>query len=253
MAYPSAAEERLIACVEALMDDTMSRYDPSHDAYHVRRVRSTALSLARTFHPTPDLLVVDLAALLHDILDKKYLPADQQHIDAYTFFLPHFQRWTDSIAKDGDDGEKLDLITDGRAKLITRIVENVSWTTEKRLRAQTPSGWTPWHDTCAELHCVQDADRLDAIGAFGILRVAAYSCKVGRPLHASAEDPKYEVHIPALIPAPSRSAHANSGYIDRALSRQTPPDHFSPQDARGQKAGGAQTSSRRSTVETIMS
>jgi len=61
-------------------------------------------------------------------------------------------------------------------------MENVSWTTEKKLRESGQLG--EWHTTCTELHCVQDADRLDAIGAFGIMRCAAYSAAMNRPLHA---------------------------------------------------------------------
>ena len=59
----------------------------------------------------------------------------------------------------------VDLVEDGRDQIITKIISNVSWTTEKKLR--DTGEWTEWHDTCLELHCVQDADRLDAIGAFG--------------------------------------------------------------------------------------
>ncbi|KIM67574.1 hypothetical protein SCLCIDRAFT_1210224 [Scleroderma citrinum Foug A] len=140
----------------------------------VERVRRTALSLARSLpSKKPNLLVIELAALLHDVLDKKYVSADEAS-NPYAYFLPFFQ----SLASDYD----LDLIIDGRARLIVRIVENVSWTTEKTLRKNGQI--EEWHETCVELHCVQDADRLDAIGAIGIMRCAAYSAVTNRPLHA---------------------------------------------------------------------
>ncbi|CAL1716261.1 unnamed protein product [Somion occarium] len=187
------------------MIETMSRYDPSHDAYHgrlilplpdcyviyqcsdaVQRVRKTALQLARTYAPSteisrkPDLLTVEIAALLHDVLDKKYVSAEQA-TDPYAFFLPFFT----SAAKAGG----VDLIADGRARSITRIIENVSWSTEKKLRQ---AGLIEdWHRTCVELHCVQDADRLDAIGAFGIMRCAAYSTVTNHPLHTPSDDPAH--------------------------------------------------------------
>ncbi|KAF8554597.1 hypothetical protein OG21DRAFT_1462210 [Imleria badia] len=172
--YPSATEQLVLAAAEKLMVATTARYDSSHDVFHVQRVRKTALSLARSLpHKNPDLLVVDLAALLHDVLDKKYVSAAEA-VDPHAYFLPFFQ----SLAKN----YSLDLISDGRAALIVKIMENVSWTTEKKLRESGKLG--EWHTTCIELHCVQDADRLDAIGAFGIMRCAAYSAAVNQPLHA---------------------------------------------------------------------
>jgi hypothetical protein len=129
-----------------------------------------------------DRLVVELAALLHDVLDKKYVSTEVAG-DPYVFFLPYFVRWSELHG--------VDLISDGRAQTIAKIVDSVSWTTEKRLRAA--GEWTSWHQSTLELHCVQDADRLDAIGAFGelqihimrwllVLRMNQVSCAVLRTL-----------------------------------------------------------------------
>lgn len=64
--------------------------------------------------------------------------------------------------------------------LIQRIIPCISYSTETKLiRA---NGWTEWHKTCSELMIVQDADRLDAIGAVGVLRCAAFSGAKGRTL-----------------------------------------------------------------------
>ena len=150
----------------------------------VQRVRKTALSIARRVSPTPDFLVVELgtyhpvwfsrplqniyiilAALLHDILDKKYV-SPELAANPYEFFKPYFTLWASSSG--------VNLNVDGRGQTIARIVDNVSWSTEKRLREEAK--WTDWHRTCVELHCVQDADRLDAIGAFGTVPDFFYIC-----------------------------------------------------------------------------
>ncbi|EKM58252.1 uncharacterized protein PHACADRAFT_171515 [Phanerochaete carnosa HHB-10118-sp] len=183
MVYPTADEVKIIAAAEQLVEKTMARYDPSHDNFHVQRVRKTAMHLAKQVSKDdcsrkPDLLTVELAALLHDVLDKKYATSEQA-ADPYKFFLPFFEKWA---AESG-----VNLVKDGRARDIAKIVTNVSWSTEKKLREARLI--TDWHRECVELHCVQDADRLDAIGAFGILRCAAYSAAVNRPLYAASDDP----------------------------------------------------------------
>lgn len=187
--YPTPAEAAVVRAAEQFMEETMSNFsDPSHDPHHVRRVRRTALRLARSLSrperdggndsesmrvPAPDLLTVELGALLHDVLDKKYVPPASYGHDARAFFEPFFRR---------NASAALDL----RADAIVRIVENVSWSNEQRLRAR--GEWGPWHEACVELHCVQDADRLDAIGAFGVMRCAAYSAVTKRALHVPEGD-----------------------------------------------------------------
>ncbi|KAJ8519056.1 hypothetical protein ONZ45_g3961 [Pleurotus djamor] len=185
--YPSKNEKIVIDEAEKLMVETMARYDPSHDAYHVQRVRKTALVLAESLAVAkPDLLVVELAALLHDVLDKKYVSAEEAS-DPYKYFLPFFQR---TLSLQNDDTTTIDLVADGRARQIAKIVDNISWKTEKKLREA--GQLTEWHRECVELHCVQDADRLDAIGAFGVLRCAAYSAVTNHALYTPSGDPGEE-------------------------------------------------------------
>lgn len=133
----------------------------------VQRVRNTAMSLAKVVgDKKPDLLVVELAALLHDVLDKKYMDSDSKlsetEREPLNFFRPFFERVASHI----------DLVKSGQAALVGKIVDNVSWTTEKKLRQN--GELTSWHENCVELHCVQDADRLDAIGAFGSFAVSHF-------------------------------------------------------------------------------
>ena len=46
-------------------------------------------------------------------------------------------------------------------------------------------------ENCAEVHCVMDADKLDALGAFGIFRCAAFSRSRNIPLYLGKNDPIY--------------------------------------------------------------
>lgn len=85
----------------------------------VNRVRRTALALARAQVPQPaaDLLVVELAALLHDVLDKKYV-TQEEAADVHAYFRPFFESVMGNV----------DLVADGRARLVSelgfRIIQN---------------------------------------------------------------------------------------------------------------------------------
>lgn len=153
-----------------------ARYDCSHDIHHIQRVVAQSLSICRSINasssssPKVDELVVHLAALAHDLIDKKYLPRGSS-VTAAEHLAP---LWT----------EYEDVISEEQRRLVEQIVDNVSYS--KEVKRIALSGQTQWHLTCLELHwwvllpvfsvrahhrtclfSVQDADKLDAIGAFG--------------------------------------------------------------------------------------
>jgi len=115
------------------------------------------------------MLVVELAALFHDLYDAKY-SANTDPGSLATWLTAH-------------------EVTSRQSSLVMKIISNVSYSKEIVLRQN--GGWTPWHDTCVELHCVLDADKLDALGAFGIFRCAAFSGSRNIPLYLDEDDKMY--------------------------------------------------------------
>jgi uncharacterized protein len=154
----------LIPQVTAYVRTYMSHFDGSHDFVHVTRV----LGLAHAIHAsltdpsslhysTPtldlDLDLITLGALLHDVGDRKYLQPGQ---DASTLVLHELL----SMGTSQELAEK-----------VQKLCTNVSWTNEMKDPAAVQAlidGEMP------ELAVVQDADRLDAIGAVGVGRVFTY-------------------------------------------------------------------------------
>ncbi|AAW42027.2 conserved hypothetical protein [Cryptococcus deneoformans JEC21] len=158
----TSAYSDLIGRAEKLVKAHMAKYDPSHDWAHVDRVRKMAMTIARSMMDNgPDLLIVELAALFHDLSDYKYAKPGSPTLPDLLFPILQLQ------------------IPDETIDRILSIIPAVSYTAETALLAA--GKWT-WQKDCLELHAVQDADRLDAIGAVGILRCAAYSGATKRVL-----------------------------------------------------------------------
>ena len=112
-----------------------------HDWFHIDRVRKMALRIAET--EDCDLFVVEMAALLHDLDDWKLTTTESSKSE----------NWLDFIELDSEV-----------ASHILEIIEEVSF---KGAGTDTPV-------KSIEAAIVQDADRLDAIGAIGIARTFAY-------------------------------------------------------------------------------
>ena len=122
------------------------------------RVCRIANYIAKKEHADP--YIVQLAALLHDVDDRKLSPETYNHKNhAVSFIQKH--RISDSVCHS-----------------ICTIIEEVSY---QGTDSATPSS--------IEGKCVQDADRLDALGAIGIARVFAYSGSRNRPLYDPAIKP----------------------------------------------------------------
>ncbi|KAG0046542.1 hypothetical protein BGZ83_008301 [Gryganskiella cystojenkinii] len=150
---------------EALVKEQMAAYDPSHDWLHVDRVRRQALKISKeeiASGKTVDIELVEFAALFHDIGDAKFHKEGQPTGREIVMSFLNGHGYT-------------------RANDVAKIVENVSF------RKELAGVRNEWAENCVELHIVQDADKLDAIGAFGIMRCAAYSGYKNRPLYDPAE------------------------------------------------------------------
>lgn len=158
----AAANPAAVRRAEELVEREMSGRDASHDAAHALRVRDLALSLAAEQGlSSPDrLLVVELAALLHDVGDYKYTKDNEEDMSIVQRFL-----------------EEVGL-EEGQREEIVAIITGMGFKNEvlKKLNAEPT----------LEFAIVQDADRLDAIGAIGVARCFTYGGSKNSALH----DPK---------------------------------------------------------------
>ncbi|XP_072963371.1 uncharacterized protein [Typha angustifolia] len=153
----------MVRNAEKLVVEMMARRDASHDASHAFRVRDLAFSLAKEecldLDPSSngDLEIVELAALLHDIGDYKY---------------------TKDCVEDTSIVEKFLMeqgLEESKMEKILAIIERMGFSKEVSQR--------PVSDSFLEFRIVQDADRLDAIGAIGIARCFTYGGSKSQVLH----------------------------------------------------------------------
>lgn len=153
--------EQILHRTEAYVRERMSGEGTGHDWWHVDRVRRMALRLARDESADP--YVVELAALLHDVADHKFHGGDE------TAGPRAAREWLSGVNAD--------------AATVEHVADIIARLSFKGAGVATPMS-TP------EGAVVQDADRLDAIGAIGIARAFAYGGSKGRPLHDPRDAPE---------------------------------------------------------------
>lgn len=158
--------QTLIDNITAQVKTQMNAHDPSHNFAHVQRVLALSLNLLereRALNPDVayDENAIKLAALLHDLNDRKYAT---------------------TAPSQPEEGVKSLLLAHGAdaslAGKVHQIVSHVSYTTEKANPAKVKE--LIESRGLVELGIVQDADRLDALGAVGVGRCFTFLGARGR-------------------------------------------------------------------------
>jgi uncharacterized protein len=145
--------------------DTLMEAEGGHDWWHIYRVWKNAQHIAKE-EGDVNTLIVELGALLHDIADSKFHDGDEE-------IGPKTAR---------DYLTSLEL-TDDVIEHVENIVRHISF--KGSLEGQK------WMSP--ELEVVQDADRLDAVGAIGIARTFNYGGHKGRALYDPNTKPDLEM------------------------------------------------------------
>jgi uncharacterized protein len=157
--------------------EKLTNAEGGHDWFHIQRVYKNALLIARG--ETCDEIVVKLSALLHDIADSKFHDGDETV--------------GPKVAREFLESE---AVSEATITHVIQIIENISF----------KGGKTEKTFSSIELNIVQDADRLDAIGAIGIARAfnyggfknrAIYDPQIAPNLHMSKEEYKNS-HAPTI-------------------------------------------------------
>lgn len=141
--------------------ETLQNAEGGHDWFHIERVYKNALLIAQ--EETCNLEVVKLGALLHDIADSKFHNGDETV--------------GPKVARDFLESQN---VAEDTIQHVVAIIENISFkggNFEKKFHSK-------------ELEIVQDADRLDALGAIGIARTFNYGGYKNRVLYNPAIPPK---------------------------------------------------------------
>ena len=155
----------LISKTILFVRNQLQNAEGGHDWFHIERVYKNAIALSK--NEKCNTMIVQLGALLHDIADSKFHNGDES-------IGP-------KVARTFLESEKVDAETINH---VINIIENISF----------KGGNFEKKSSSIELEIVQDADRLDAIGAIGIARTFNYGGFKNRPLYNPAVPPNLQMN-----------------------------------------------------------
>ncbi|RKS55521.1 uncharacterized protein BC962_0484 [Gillisia mitskevichiae] len=154
--------EKIVENTIKFVQETLKNAEGGHDWFHILRVLNNSKLIAAT--ENVDLLTVELGALLHDIADSKFHNGDETVGPKVARAFLSTQNVTEEVIAH-----------------VVNIIENISF--------KGGNSNQLFHSN--ELAVVQDADRLDALGAIGIARAFNYGGFKGRGLY----DPEIQVNL----------------------------------------------------------
>ncbi|WP_405203324.1 HD domain-containing protein [Dokdonia sp. LLG6352-1] len=159
-------QQTLIENTIIFVKATLANAEGGHDWFHIERVYNNAMHIAKG-EPV-DELVVALGALLHDIADSKFFNGDET-------VAPKMA--TEFLISQNCDSAVIEHVV--------QIIKNISF----------KGGNKAQEFTSPELDVVQDADRLDAIGAIGIARTFNYGGFKNRKLYDPEVKPQLDMTV----------------------------------------------------------
>jgi len=154
-------ESKVIQATKAFVQSELKDAEGGHDWFHIERVYKNALLLARD--EDVNLEIVSLGALLHDIADSKFHQGNE-NVGPQTA-----RKFLESLH-----------VQDFVIEHVVKIIENISF----------KGGNIKQEFTSPELDVIQDADRLDAMGAIGIARTFNYGGFKNRKIYDPSIAPK---------------------------------------------------------------
>jgi uncharacterized protein len=154
-------ESKVIQATKAFVQSELKDAEGGHDWFHIERVYKNALLLARA--EDVNLEIVSLGALLHDIADSKFHQGNE-NVGPQTA-----RKFLESLH-----------VQDFVIEHVVKIIENISF----------KGGNIKQEFTSPELDVIQDADRLDAMGAIGIARTFNYGGFKNRKIYDPSIAPK---------------------------------------------------------------
>ncbi|WP_221564756.1 HD domain-containing protein [Alkalihalobacillus sp. TS-13] len=153
--------EQVRVNIEKLVKEKLKDDYTGHDWGHIERVRSLVLHIGK--NEGADLMICELAVLLHDLIDDKLVEDEDRTLQEVTRVL-------------NDEG-----LQEAFIKHIVEIITTMSFSKSSEKGMRTLEG-----------KVVQDADRLDALGAIGIARTFMFAGAKGEAMYKSDLLPRTE-------------------------------------------------------------